>query len=49
MFKEHPDEIESFPIQCSRMKFTSSLLEKALQGAKKQRATPKDLPGEDWP
>ena len=43
------DEIESFPIQCSRMKFTSSLLEKALQGAEKQRATPKDLPGEDWP
>ena len=43
------DEIESFPIQCSRMKFTPSLLEKALQGAKKQRATPKDLPGEDWP
>ena len=26
-----------------------SLLEKALQGAERQRATPKDLPGEDWP
>ena len=26
-----------------------SLLQKALEGAEKQRATPKDLPGEDWP
>ena len=42
------DEIETFPIHCSRMKFTPSLLEKALQGAEKQRATPEDLPGEDW-
>ena len=31
------------------MKFAPSLLEKALKGAEKQRATPKDLPGEDWP
>ena len=43
------DKIETYPINCSRMKFTPSLLEKALQGAEKQRATPKDLPGEDWP
>ena len=43
------DEIETFPINCSRTKFTPSLLEKALQGAEKQRATLKDLPGEDWP
>ena len=41
------DEIESFPIQCSRTKFTPSLLEKALHRAEKQRATAKDLPGED--
>ena len=31
------DEIETFPIYCSRMNFTPSLLEKALQGAEKQR------------
>ena len=43
------DKIETFPINCLRTKFTPSLLEKALQGAEKQRATPKDLPGEDWP
>ena len=42
------DGCESFPINCSRTKFTPSLLEKALKGAEKQRATPKDLPGEDW-
>ena len=30
------------------MKFSASLLDKALKCAKKQRATPKDLPGEDW-
>ena len=41
------DEIETFPINCSRTKFTPSLLEKSLQGAEKQRTTPKDLPGED--
>ena len=43
------DEVESFPINCLRTKFAPSLLEKALKGAEKQRATPKDLPGEDWP
>ena len=43
------DEIETFPINCSRTKFSPSLLDKALKGAEKQRATPKDLPGEDWP
>ena len=43
------DEIKSFPISCSRTKFNPSLLEKALKGAENQRATPKDLPGEDWP
>ena len=41
------DEVETFPINCSRTKFSPSLLEKALKGAEKQRATPKDLPGED--
>ena len=43
------DEGETFPINCSRTKFSPSLLEKALERAEKQRATPKDLPGEDWP
>ena len=43
------DETETFHILCSRTKFNLSLLEKALKGAEKQRATPKDLPGEDWP
>ena len=43
------DEVETFPISCSRTKFSPSLLGKALKGAEKQRATPKDLPGEDWP
>ena len=41
------DKIETYPINCTRTKFTPSLLEKTLQGAEKQRATPKDLPGED--
>ena len=43
------DEVEIFPISCSRTKFSPFLLDKALKGAEKQRATPKDLPGEDWP
>ena len=43
------DEDETFPINCSKTKFSISLLQKALEGAEKQRATPKDLPGEDWP
>ena len=43
------DEDETFPISCSRTKFPIPLLKKALEGAKQQRATPKDLPGEDWP
>ena len=43
------DEVETFPISCSRTKFSPSLLDKALKGAEKERATPKDLPGEDWP
>ena len=43
------DEAETFPISCSRTKFSPSLLQKALERAEKQRATPKDLPGEDWP
>ena len=42
-------EDESFPINCSKTKFPIPLLQKALEGAEKQRATPKDLPGEDWP
>ena len=43
------DEVETFPTNCSRTKFSPSLLEKALERVEKQRATPKDLPGEDWP
>ena len=43
------DEDETFPISCSKTKFPIPLLKKALEGADKQRATPKDLPGEDWP
>ena len=43
------DEDETFPISCSKTKFLTPLLRKALEGAEKQRATPKDLPGEDWP
>ena len=41
------NEVETFPIHCSKTKFSPSLLDKALKGAEKQRATPKDLPGED--
>ena len=41
-------EDETFPINCSKTKFSISLLQKALEGAEKQRATPKDLPGEYW-
>ena len=43
------DEDETFPISCSRTKFPIPLSKKALEGAEQQRATPKDLPGEDWP
>ena len=43
------DEDETFPISCSKTKFPIPLLKKALEGAEKQRATSKDLPGEDWP
>ena len=43
------DEDETFPINCSKTKFPIPLLQKALEGAEKQRATPKDLPGKDWP
>ena len=43
------DEDETFPISCSKTKFPIPLLKKALKGAEKQRATLKDLPGEDWP
>ena len=43
------DEDETFPISCSRTKFPIPLLKKALEGAEQQRATPKDLPEEDWP
>ena len=43
------DEDETFPISYSRTKFPIPLLKKALEGAEQQRATPKDLPGEDWP
>ena len=43
------DEDETFPISCSKTKFPIPLLKKALEGAEQQRATPRDLPGEDWP
>ena len=43
------DEDETFPIGCSKTKFPIALLKKALEGAEQQRATPKNLPGEDWP
>ena len=43
------DEDETFPISCSKTKFPIPLLKKSLEGAEQQRATPKDLPGEDWP
>ena len=43
------DEDKTFPINCSRTMFPIPLLKKALEGAEQQRATPKDLPGEDWP
>ena len=43
------DEDETFRISCSKTKFPIPLLKKALEGAEQQRATPKDLPGEDWP
>ena len=43
------DKVVTFPINCSRTKFLPSLLEKALKRAERQRTTPKDLPGEDWP
>ena len=38
---------ETCPISCSKTKFPIPLLKKALEGAEKQRATPKDLPEED--
>ena len=41
------DEDKTFPISCSKTKFPIPLLKKALEGAEKQRATSKDLPGED--
>ena len=43
------DKDKAFPISCSKTKFPIPLLKKALEGAEQQRATPKDLPGEDWP
>ena len=43
------DEVETFPMSCSRTKFSPSLLDKALKRVEKQRATPKDLPGKGWP
>ena len=43
------DDETGDPISCSKTKFPIPLLKKALEGAEKQRVTPKDLPGEDWP
>ena len=42
------EEDDTFPVSCSKTKFPIPLLKKALEGAEQQRATPKDLPGEDW-
>ena len=42
------DEVETFPIHCSKTKFSPSLLDKALKGVEILRATPKDLPLENW-
>ena len=36
------------PSAAQKTKFPIPLLKKALEGAEQQRATPKDLPGEDW-
>ena len=38
-----------FPSTAQKQSSQFPLLQKALEGADKQRATPKDLPGEDWP
>ena len=43
------DKIETFPIHCSKTNFSPSLLDKILKDVEKQRATPKNLPGENWP
>ena len=43
------EEDETFPINWSKTKFPIPLLKKALEEAEQQRATPKDIPGEDWP
>ena len=43
------DKDKTFPINCSKTKFPIPLLIKALEGVERQRATLKDLPGEDWP
>ena len=43
------DEDKTFPIGCLKTKFPIPLLKRALEGAEQQRATPKNLPGEDWP
>ena len=43
------DEDESFPINCSKTKFSISLLQKVLEGADKQRATHQINYGFLWP
>ena len=43
------DKDETFLISCSKTKFPIPLHKKALERAEQQRATPKDLSGEDWP
>ena len=41
--------LKHFTQSCSLSKVLNLPTPKALDGAEKQRATPKDLPGEDWP
>ena len=38
-----------FPSAAQKPSSQSPYSKKALEGAEQQRATPKDLPGEDWP
>ena len=38
-----------FPSAAQKLSSQSPYSKIALEGAEKQRATPKDLPGEDWP
>ena len=43
------DEDETFPLTAREPSFPIPLPKKTLEGGEQQRATPKDLPGKDWP